>query len=353
MFGIYRTLLALMVVAQHTFTIKETGGYAVQAFFSLSGFLMTLLMCEVYRGRPIDFALNRFLRIFPAYWAIAATTAAVILLEPIPDMFGKGPWNWGLPTTPQDIIRNVTFTASSDDMRIIPTSWAVTNELIYYVLIGLGLAATPRRAFACLAVSIVIAVWMINTPHFYFHPLEPALPFAFGASLYHLNKMRWFQTTIRSPYAPIVAVAAALTSGYIRDNGMSGVMSLYLNMICCAPIVLWLYNLRPSVRAKRWDDAIGRLSYPIYLSHFLPRIILMPVVPFWINEIWFQPAIVLLTLVISAAVVFLVDLPIERLRSRIRRRSQPAISGGRLTPIAPAAARNALASEPPTVASIS
>jgi peptidoglycan/LPS O-acetylase OafA/YrhL len=79
-FGIYRTFLALIVVFTHfgggSFLF---GRHAVFGFFCLSGFLMTLLIDGPYKGRPDAFAANRFLRLFPLYWATIALTALAIL----------------------------------------------------------------------------------------------------------------------------------------------------------------------------------------------------------------------------------------------------------------------------------
>jgi peptidoglycan/LPS O-acetylase OafA/YrhL len=65
MFGTFRTILAALVVLQHFSPARLVGSMAVFAFFTLSGFLMTMLMDTTYRGRPEAFALNRFLRLYP------------------------------------------------------------------------------------------------------------------------------------------------------------------------------------------------------------------------------------------------------------------------------------------------
>ena len=48
MFGTYRTLLALMIVALHLGGVPVIGGYAVFGFYILSGYLMTLIMQTSY-----------------------------------------------------------------------------------------------------------------------------------------------------------------------------------------------------------------------------------------------------------------------------------------------------------------
>ena len=67
--GTYRTLLAIAVVATHFGGVNGFGLVAVFGFYSLSRFLMTLLVTGPYQGRRKAFLLNRFLRLYPLYWA--------------------------------------------------------------------------------------------------------------------------------------------------------------------------------------------------------------------------------------------------------------------------------------------
>lgn len=53
----------------------------------------------------------------------------------------------------------------------------------------------------------------------------------------------------------------------------------------------------------------------------------MPTSPFWIYEPWFQPAVVVLTLALFAAIVHLIDIPIECLRRKIRDGDTPSPDG--------------------------
>ncbi|MFT5239279.1 MAG: peptidoglycan/LPS O-acetylase OafA/YrhL [Candidatus Promineifilaceae bacterium] len=71
MFGTYRALLAFMVVALHLGGVPIIGPYAVFGFYILSGYLMTTIMHTRYGYSPVGFlqyAVNRALRIYPAYW---------------------------------------------------------------------------------------------------------------------------------------------------------------------------------------------------------------------------------------------------------------------------------------------
>ena len=68
MFGLYRLMLALLVVVTHLGSTEIFGGLAVWAFFMLSGFLITGVLNTRYtfsRQGLIEFGLSRALRLLP------------------------------------------------------------------------------------------------------------------------------------------------------------------------------------------------------------------------------------------------------------------------------------------------
>src|SRR5437868_142228 len=82
--SLFRFSLALMVMAEHLASIEppQTGRLAVEGFFCISGFLITMVARGPYEGRPIAFLSNRFLRIFPTYWACLAIGLAIVAVLP-------------------------------------------------------------------------------------------------------------------------------------------------------------------------------------------------------------------------------------------------------------------------------
>lgn len=79
--GILRFLLAISVVIAHSssiFGFDLVGGQiAVQAFFIISGFYMTLILNEKYIGANHSYRLfisNRTLRLYPVYWVVFLLT---------------------------------------------------------------------------------------------------------------------------------------------------------------------------------------------------------------------------------------------------------------------------------------
>ena len=84
MIDVYRFVLALCVV-QAPSAAGGPPGLAWQAVFSfyvLSGFLMTLVLNEIYGFGPRSFArffTNRILRLYPAYYAVVLVTVLYIV----------------------------------------------------------------------------------------------------------------------------------------------------------------------------------------------------------------------------------------------------------------------------------
>ena len=319
MFGSYRAVLALCVVAQHYFGFAPLGNFAVFGFFCLSGFLMTLLMNGPYAGRPFVFAANRFLRIFPSYWLVAAVSAAYILLKPLPELIG-GTTLIGVPTEWSEIIKQTILVISgSDRPMIVPVAWSLTNELVFYALIAAGISKTPMRAILWLMASALIAALEMHTRDFYYDIRAASLPFALGAVAFHFTRSDLFAVLARWKSGAALAAnavlicAVALPALHIVGGGM---LTLYAVMAANCLAIVSLYAIRPVGVWKRTDEFLGALSYPLYLVHLL---VLLLVRSTGLAPHQYQAqAAVLLAVGLSVLIVRYVDDPIERLRGTLR-----------------------------------
>src|SRR5277367_1645398 len=79
--GLIRFILAISVVLAHSssiFGFNLVGGQiAVQSFYIISGFYMTLILNEKYVGINNSYKLfitNRLLRLYPIYWTVIILT---------------------------------------------------------------------------------------------------------------------------------------------------------------------------------------------------------------------------------------------------------------------------------------
>ncbi len=285
MFGIWRTVLAIEVVVSHMLFVPMLGGYAVFSFFVLSGFLMTSIMNNTYGYSPAGFwayAQNRALRLYPNYWFAIAVSMIVIWLvgETVAARHFAA---LVIPQTPAEWFQNLTmifpyFVPSDARAILAPPTWALTVEICFYVLIGLGVSraksATVIWFVVSLAYVVVIRQYSSDNRYSYAAIAAGSLPFAVGALTFH------FQTNIKAILthwkigdprilivirwiAYLVALAVFWATGWYAI----GMVALWVNIGLSSLIVSALIDVEASKSVRRIDKTVGDFAYPIYLLH--------------------------------------------------------------------------------------
>jgi len=337
MFGTYRTLLAVMVVALHLGGVPAIGSYAVFGFYILSGYLMTLIMQTNY-GYSLSglwrYGVNRFLRIYPLYWVSIALSLLLIAFvgERYATTYHSSLY---LPTTYGDLLQNVFLIFPfRDSSRLTPPSWALTVELFYYVAIGLGASRTRTLAVGWLVVSVIYHVFVnivgLGWQYKYFVIPAAALPFATGACIYHYKEqwaswpgLRWLLSSRYGAVYVVFAMFLNWAAGYL--SGEAKGVFFYTNYGLCALMVFILAEQRSlpyiSTRVDKW---MGELSYPVYLMHYQIGLAVMYFMSATgVEMVRPNSALFLISLpivlVFSWGVAAAVEKPIEILRSRFRR----------------------------------
>lgn len=337
MFGLYRSLLACLVLFHHLAGVHLVGQYAVHGFFVLSGFLMTHIMHRAYgydaRGR-LAFAANRALRLYPSYWATLALavmaiafTGAAVAQEFRAFLF--------LPHGVADWLQNVTMVyvdtfPNRVSPRLSPASWALTIELFYYALIALGLSRTVRITWLWFAVGAAFQLWaavtMRGLDHAYFHILSGAMPFSIGALLW------FYQDRIRLPRTgavagamlgtgAIIALAALASAGAAAFGPVATTLAFHINMAVAALSVLTLARAKGNRRRDTW---LGNFSYHIYILHWPVGLLVFTLLfdlarPDGSVASGAAASVTLIgCCVLSLLLTRWVDQPVERLRDRLR-----------------------------------
>lgn len=343
MFGFFRTFLALLVVVHHLKEIPVFGGYAVFAFFILSGFLMTTIKHESYgfdKSGIKRYAINRFLRLYPMYWGVLALSIAIVLyVDPyFASSFKKG---LTLPDNFHDSLFNFTsiFPALIPyqvQPRLSPPAWALTIEIFYYVLIGLGLSKSKRVTIIWLALSALyyFATYVagVDSVHRYATIFAGSLPFAIGAALYfYKSKIHGLleKSFMASPYVLFTLyLLNTLTFAYLKMTFNFDPYYLdigkYLNMILTASIIVQLYYGGADIFSRKVDKVLGDFSYPVYLLHWqiglLMTYVLVQLNVDIVQHSWLVlTAIILMTLLASYLLTILIDERIAKVRRKIKK----------------------------------
>ncbi len=326
-FSLLRHLLALAVIVSHAFSVGtgaagdeplhtstgfSLGEHAVNGFFAVSGFLVT--MSFVRRG-PLDYAVARALRIAPAL--VVAVLASAFLLGPALTVlplaeYFRDPQLWRFVEATLTTLKSTAPLPGlfTDNPFRFPlgTVWTLKYEIICYaVVFGLGVVGALRRRVVVLALVGVLVALSLGLDFLYPEAGKGAqtsirLPLIFltGSLLYLYRE--------RLPFSPVIvaglALATWLNAGTPLYHTLLFVASAYgaLWLALAAPV------LAPSPRAD--------LSYGLYLYGWPVQQVLFALFPAVGAAVMIAPAIAISAL-IAALSWYLVEQPALGLKGRL------------------------------------
>lgn len=329
MFGIYRWLLACIVIMAHLGPMEaiSAGFYSVFGFYTLSGYLMSRVICESYRQMPYGiwrYLLNRFLRIFPAYWAALILAACIAWLYPaqaraVHPLFG-------MPADLPDWLGHITLTGVLDlhgqrpETLLIPPIWSLYVECFYYLLLPVMLWYRLAKTFFITLIAGYPFIAPGNILALYYSPFAGGLPFILGLTLYFIgSKNIW-----RVPLWVVSIALAFLVWLMIPSDAMYAIPlqgRLYLSLICNGIIVLFLSGISLTALDKRLrtlDTRLGEITYALFLVH-----VSVGALCYALLATWLQPDSLLLYCIAFIPVhgaAWLLFWTIERPINRIRRK---------------------------------
>ena len=309
--GIIRLILALSVVIEHTssvFGMELVGGtLAVQSFYMISGFYMTLILKEKYIGANDSYVLfisSRLMRLLPIYWFVLSLTISLSFIDYFyssGSSFGKiTPFityyqdmnffsffflifsniflifqDWimflGLDISSQSLFFTTNFNSTNPVLAsflLIPPAWTLGLEITFYLIAPFIVRKDLKWIVIIILGSFLLRLILMSNgldkdPWTYrFFPTE-LMFFLLGTVAYNIyNK---FKINFTSKTALILILSTVLLFTFCYSSlafNYKGIV--YLSCIfVCIPFVFQL--------TKNWkfDRVIGELSYPVYISHWL------------------------------------------------------------------------------------
>jgi len=278
MFGTYRTVLALCVLFSHLYELPMLGGYAVFGFYALSGYLMTLIMHGTYgySGMGVaKFATNRFLRLYPMYFAVLLLSVALCYFLPSSWIFRYQSAIY-LPGDLAGWLANIAFIfprfdPSSYLPRLVPTTWALTVEMFNYGLVAAGFSRSKRTSFIWLGASLAYIGWTFISEldwTWRYHTLfAGCLPFSIGALIYHYRDMK--PERLLNAKTLIVIPPLFLANAYLGYKAPAFFdLCWYINLALNVLFLFTLVTIGSKGNFRKRDTEIGKYSYPVYLLHW-------------------------------------------------------------------------------------
>ena len=360
--GVFRLILAMLVVIHHSFPLR-LGGWAVGMFFVLSGYWIARMWNEKYSLLPNayrTFVMSRWWRLAPLFVTtqILATAYSALTLPGSVDLKGLSIGWW---VTQPFIIGSTQFG------RLLPPSWSLDIEMQFYllspILVGGLVSIHSRLPFARAGngksvgreiqrngcdlrfvsnASLLVLFFLVTWSFVLIASgvgAETARWDLYGwlfvsGILAYLNKWvpeRAFQWYSLISMIGLVGFVIALptTRELIWRAGTSAnsysPLSHHLFMMLLGIVGIPLAISTVGRDSRSLDRWLGDLSYPLYLVHWIPR-------QWYYTQVdWgaslSEKATLLLTnfmiaIVCAFALLLFVDRPIQHLRTKFLRRNK-------------------------------
>jgi peptidoglycan/LPS O-acetylase OafA/YrhL len=346
-----RGLAILLVVSFHyfgTFSLFSFGWSGVDLFFVLSGYLITsrLVAMEERDNHFLQFYKNRALRIMPIYYAtFFAFFIGYHLLVSRQNLPGFSFYdkNWAGFVF---FFQNWSFIEWGDlKENHLQHFWSLAIEEQFYLVWPFILYKFRKneyffKAIAIIIISIIITrVWLfmkysdyMDYPHFYYNTFCRMDAFLLGGVLFLLQQKDRAKQLVNYFYAgTIILIAGIIYSGhatisnpFISTIGYTLIALMYAGLIYSAithssQFVTKIFNFR-------WLKFIGKISYGLYIFHWIILRFLEPKLSIWTSEYlkistesshwWSLSGCLLISFILSVVSFFYFESYFLRMKSR-------------------------------------
>lgn len=358
--GFFRLLLAISVVLSHFGPVFGfdfvKGKIAVQAFFIISGFYMTMILNEKYINSNNSYKLfitNRLFRLFPVYWFVLFVFCIISVLygfiinwetSPKIDSFIEVMPNLSsffylifsnIFILGQDILlflsidnSNGSFFYSSnpelltqkpENYLYIPQAWSISLEIMFYLVAPFILRRKFLTVLSVIGLSFALRMYLFNILELNQDPwtyrLFPTeiMFFLFGYFSYKIYSLK----LNLNPYLVILILFTFTILYYkIPQFGFKYSPFTINEIIYFVLTVISVPILFEKFKNNSLDIKIGELSYPIYISHALVGGLISKIIHNQSIQIIF---IIFFTILFSVIINKYITYPVEKFRqSRLK-----------------------------------
>jgi len=252
------------VLFEPLFHVASYGWLGVELFFMISGFVI----CLSGWGKSIgQFAISRFVRLYPAYWFAVLLTTIVLLI----DHRRAHPMPWLV------VLENLTMTESWVQVPWVdPSYWTLAIELNFYLLVALTLV---WRGFTYRRVLVFCTVWLavslldaFTSSYWYLILVQPVyVPFfVAGVVLYLMHRFgpnRTLWALLGCCWGIAMYRLVSRTAGQ-HPSGVNLNYWVSVTIVTAFFVLLTLIALgKLNAVRGRWLITTGALTYPLYLLH--------------------------------------------------------------------------------------
>ncbi|PTX99908.1 hypothetical protein DB346_19045 [Verrucomicrobia bacterium LW23] len=320
-------------------------GFGVDIFFVISGFIMMHLSFDKFGSlaNSADFLIRRLIRIVPLYWFCTCIYAAYLYRI---QTFEVARVTWEHLCLSLLFYPHVSPIGST--YPFLNVGWTLNYEMFFYLCFAAALLA-PRRVGVALLICGFVALA-------YFARRGLPMPWAFLGNPIIFAFLLGVGLAVANRHLPrislplclaIIAAAGTLAAAAYFSPSFTGDSRVYTWGPCAAAAVAaaMLYEGKLPGWVETTMVVLGDSSYAIYLIHTVLLFIGLYAVA-WLHAYhqiviptqnwWFLSFMMALTITLSIAIHYLLDLPVQRgLLALFRRKNRDAVEAGRAVAAVP------------------
>jgi len=276
-----RGIAALMVVFFHfTYTRPQAaygfflGSTGVDLFFIISGFVIFMSLSKVTSVK--QFVINRFARLFPAFWFCVTLTATIQVLALKFNFVHSTTTNISL----LKYLSNLTMAPKYFGYGEVDGSyWTLLVEMLFYMCIALLMKFNQIInivAVGCIFLILALANdiagniinnWPLQQIQFWFPLINHSGLFFAGILLYKINKKEYDKFTL---YLLVLFCYIVQIKLYYTNRHGSGTINFYqysTMLTVIFGIFILFVNNKLSFIINNITLFFGKISYSLYLIH--------------------------------------------------------------------------------------
>ncbi|MEZ5504361.1 MAG: acyltransferase [Halioglobus sp.] len=341
MLGTVRYILALMVACSHIWQqlLWWQGIYAVFCFYVISGYLMSMVLNEVYHGTDgtMRYVANRVLRIYPAYLIVLVLTALATsyLTQYLQQPFGYGYVLSDFIGSPGNLrawLANLSLVYGFPDALAVSQTWSLRVELVFYLI----MIFLVRRFSTVLAWFVLSAAYVLYQNYIgvefeerYTSVLGSSIAFSAGALIYHAH-LKYPISKLHIPMAAALFIIHLVCAPYLwgfpaNSNALlpsvwQQNLGIYPNLLIFAYLLYGLCCREKSAgRLHSIGEFLGKIAYSIFLLHWLIALLVLSAGIAFSDKWSLVPAIFVALNIAAVALYQLIERPVERhFRDKLR-----------------------------------
>src|SRR3989339_257892 len=251
------------------------GNLGVQLFFIISGFVIV----QSLNGKSVkEFAVNRFLRLFPIFWILCTVTYLITLAIPETSTVSFSEYLRSMTMFGDLFNKIVGYTRLID-----PSYWTLTVELIFYIGIGIFtnfFSSKNIRYFLGSWLILSVIAFLFRMDHNFYVKLllvRHASYFVFGGALAMLATKQ-ARNLFEKYFDLVLLFVSAAFATYIHPLALEPyytinpldtkiITLLHILFFTSVPILVYLSVFIKNARVIHFFAILGGITYPLYLLH--------------------------------------------------------------------------------------